>query len=73
LDGRTEDGKTIYKNEDMTLHQHKQQSAQQATVSTTTQHVTQSATKDYPPILNVLSAKVDRIIALLEKLEKERV
>lgn len=30
LDGKTEDGKTIYKNEDMTPHQHKQQTKQPA-------------------------------------------
>lgn len=29
LDGKTEDGKTIYKNPDMTPHQHKQQSQAQ--------------------------------------------
>jgi hypothetical protein len=54
LDGKTEDGKTIYKNEDMSTHQHKQQQQQPQSQSE-------------PTYVRVLNAKLDRIIALLNK------
>ena len=58
LDGKTDDGITVYKNEDMTPHQHKQQvKPQQQQVSTTV--VTE------PTSLNIINAKLDRIITLL--------
>jgi hypothetical protein len=60
LDGKTEDGKTIYKNEDSTPHQHKtrQQQPQQPQASSTI--VTE------PTLLKNINTKLDKIIALLE-------
>lgn len=54
LDGRTEDGRTIYKNKDMSPHQHKQQQQQ-------------SQSQPEPTFVKILNAKLDRIIALLER------
>lgn len=62
LDGKTEDGKTIYKNEDMTPHQHKQQQEKQP--SSLQQASTTIVTE--PTSLKIINAKLDRIIALLE-------
>ena len=64
LDGKTEDGKTIYKNEDMSPHQHKRQQqhggdggGNSTKLSETTQ-------------LKVLGARLEYAISLLEKLTK---
>jgi bifunctional ADP-heptose synthase (sugar kinase/adenylyltransferase) len=54
LDGKTEDGKTIYKNEDMTPHQHHLKEQQQLKV--TNAELAQS--------LKSLHEKIDRISAI---------
>ena len=67
LDGKTEDGKTIYKNEDLTPHQHKseaespQNRAQKSSFDTV---VTE------PTSLKSINTKLDRIIELLESQKK---
>ena len=63
LDGKTEDGRTIYKDENMAPHQHKQQEkqpAQQQQLQASTTIVTE------PTSLKIINARLDRIIALLE-------
>jgi hypothetical protein len=69
LDGKTEEGKTIYKNEDMTSHQHKtkqpeqeQQSQPQASTTIVTE----------PTSVKIINAKLDRIIALLESQQQQQ-
>ena len=57
LDGKTEDGKTVYKNEDMSPHQHKQGNGQQQKGSTTI--ITQATQND------IIIKKLDEIISLL--------
>ena len=57
LDGKTEDGKTVYKNEDMSPHQHKQGNGQQQRGSTTI--ITQATQND------IIIKKLDEIIVLL--------
>ncbi len=66
LNGKTDDGKTIYKNVDMSPHVHKpqsmqrqQQSTQQAGGGGSTTVVLESTQ------LKILNAKLDRIVALL--------
>ena len=65
LDGKTEDGKNIYKNEDMSAHSHKQhQQPQQHPEQQIDFKSLQSALKaDY----GMINAKLDRLIALLNK------
>lgn len=60
LDGKTEDGKTIYKNEDLRPHIHKQQRPSQ-------QQQQQQQLASQKPIWDIVNAKLDRIIMLLEK------
>lgn len=68
LDGKTADGKTIYKNEDLTPHQHKQAQSQQQGSSTTTV-VTQATTKEERilNLLNDLNIKMSHVIKLLDE------
>lgn len=64
LDGKAADGKTIYKNEDMTPHQHKQQPTQ-SQASTTV--VTQATREDrILQMLNDLNIKIDYILKCLD-------
>jgi hypothetical protein len=71
IDGKTEDGRTIYKNEDMSPHTHKLQSQQQSQqgeqASKSTTIVTQ-ATKEERilNLLNDLNVKMNHVIKLLE-------
>lgn len=65
LDGKTEDGKTIYKNEDMSPHQHKQQAKQQQQ-SQQGQAAASTTIVTEPTSLKIINAKLDRIISLLE-------
>jgi hypothetical protein len=60
LDGKTEDGRTIYKNEDMSPHAHKLK--QQAQFH----QEQQVSNADLTELLKVLNEKMDRIIALLD-------
>ena len=55
LDGKTEDGKTVYKNPDMSPHVHKQAQGQSTTIVAE------------PTSMKIINAKLDRIIALLEE------
>jgi hypothetical protein len=68
LDGKTDDGKTIYKNPDMSAHIHKQgQQPPQSQQQASTTIVTQSTKEDR--ILNLLAdltIKMNRVIKLLE-------
>ena len=66
LDGKTEDGKTVYKNEDMSAHAHKQQKQQQQ--SQFSHIVTEPTT-----VMKILNAKLDRIISLLESQHQSKV
>jgi len=62
LDGKTEDGKTIYKNEDMSAHQHKQkQQSQSLAQQGSTTIVSQSESTQ----LKVLTARLEYTISLL--------
>jgi hypothetical protein len=63
LDGKDANGKTIYKNEDLSPHQHKQQAKQleqQPQASKSTTIVTQATQND------MIIKKLDRIISALE-------
>lgn len=64
LDGKTEDGKTVYKNEDMSPHQHKQQAKQQQ--QSQQGQAAASTIVTEPTSLKIINAKLDRIISLLE-------
>ena len=68
LDGKTEDGKTVYKNEDMSAHSHKQQKQQQPESSTI---VTEPATTI--TAMKIINAKLDRIISLLVSQHQSKV
>jgi hypothetical protein len=60
------DGKTIYKNEDMSPHVHKQQQQQHSQSSNT---VTEPATT----AMKIINAKLDSIISLLESQYQSKV
>lgn len=66
LDGRDSSGKTIYKNEDMTPHQHKQKQEQQQQQQASTTIMTE------PTSLKIINTKLDRIIALLESQSQQQ-
>lgn len=53
LDGKTQDGRTVYKNEDMSPHQHKLQGGQ-------------ASQQSQKPMLDIINAKLDRILAIFE-------
>lgn len=65
LDGKTEDGKTIYKNEDLTPHQHKQANQQSQQQGQQQQQGSTTVVTE-PTSMKIINAKLDRIIALLE-------
>jgi hypothetical protein len=67
LDGRTEDGKTIYKNPDMTPHVHKQHTQETRQIISGSTTVVSEST-----MLKVISAKLDRVITLLEELHGKK-
>ncbi|MGE5662094.1 MAG: hypothetical protein ACM3X1_07595 [Ignavibacteriales bacterium] len=67
LDGKTEDGKTIYKNEDMSPHQHKRQQQQHGGSSSRNSTELSETTQ-----VKVLSARLEYAISLLEKLTKAK-
>ena len=68
LDGKTEDGKTIYRNEDMLPHVHKQAKQQQSQPQQQSSIIVTE-----PTSLKIINAKLDRIIALLlESQQQER-
>jgi hypothetical protein len=65
LDGKTEDGKTIFKNEDMSPHQHKRQQQQHGgDVGGNSTELSET------PRLPVLGARLEYAISLLEELTK---
>lgn len=63
LDGKTEDGRTIYKNEDMSPHQHKRQ---QQHGSDDAGNITELSETTQ---LKVLGARLEYAISLLETLQ----
>jgi hypothetical protein len=67
LDGKTADGKTIYKNEDMTPHQHKHSSAPKfiQNMNSTTSS-TQESQQQEQLSLKLIHARIDRVVQLLE-------
>ena len=67
LDGKTDDGKTIYKNIDMSPHVHKPQQQQEKGSSNVLSTVTAESTS-----LKVINAKLDRIITLLTEPHQQR-
>jgi hypothetical protein len=66
LDGKDENGKTIYKNEDMSPHQHKQRQVQQQQQPPAAAVLPQQQQEPTLPTMKIISAKLDRIISLLE-------
>lgn len=72
LDGKTEDGKTIYKNEDMSSHQHKrqQQQGQGQIQQSQQQMLAVGAVADLMLQVKAISARLEYAISLLEKLTK---
>ena len=70
LAGKDEQGKTVYIEEDGTAHQHKQKQQQGQAQQPQPQPQSRSYadTNTNPmPLLRILDAKMDRVIALLEK------
>lgn len=73
LDGKTEDGKTIYKNEDMSPHQHKQKQQQQQQQSGRINPTEQAQTEYDKPVdrgINAFSMMRD-LIRLVEQIQKQ--
>jgi hypothetical protein len=78
LDGKTESGQTIYKNEDMSPHYHQQRSSTaEEVVHQGTQQQPQSQSQQKQgsttvisegKLLKMVNAKLDRVINLLETL-----
>jgi hypothetical protein len=71
LDGKTEDGKTIYKNEDLSAHQHKQQVKQQSQQQQPQQQASTTTIAIQPMSWKIIDAKLDRIIALLTESQQQ--
>ncbi len=72
LDGKDANGKTIYKNEDLSPHTHKQGQYQQQTVVQQSQTPVQQAStiiSDLQLQMKLLHQKLDRV---LEYIDKER-
>jgi hypothetical protein len=68
LDGKTSDGKTIYKNPDMTPHQHKQQQHQNSTQSSDYQQSEQQLS--IVSILNTLDKGIhEELVEIINRLE----
>lgn len=69
LDGKDANGKTIYKNEDFSPHQHKQAKQEQQTQP---QPKASTTIVTEPTSLKIINAKLDRIIALLESQQQQK-
>lgn len=71
LDGRTADGKTIYKNEDMTPHNHKQEQISQQTWENT-EYGKSVDTSNTNALLKIIIAELQRLIKLFEEKQQQQ-
>jgi hypothetical protein len=67
LDGKTEDGKTIYKNEDMSSHKHKTKVPSQLQQQQQQEQPLKSTNIDLVLEIKLLRQKIDHILTLLEE------
>jgi hypothetical protein len=66
-DGKTEDGKTVYKNPDMSPHVHKEQQQNQQSNRSTTVVTTVTRDERIMTLLSELNIKMTRVIEMLDE------